>query len=109
MHENELFFVKKGSVTMGTIASQMKPDGSAYISNMSVLPEYRGQGIARMAMEMILKIVGTVPRIWLVTHPENAHALNLYMSLGFVVEKQVENYYGDGEPRLVLARGQRLK
>lgn len=104
IRDNELFFIKKGSVTVGTIAYQMKPDGTTYISNMSVLPEYRGQGIARMGMEMILEIIGSTHRIWLVTHPENSKALNLYKSLGFVSEKQVENYYGDGEPRLVLAK-----
>ncbi len=104
IRDNELFFIQKGSVVVGTIAYQKKPDGSAYISNMSVVPEYQKQGIARMSMEMILGIMGVAPRIWLVTHPENIKALNLYTSLGFVVEKQVENYYGDGEPRLVLAK-----
>ncbi len=100
---NELFFIKKGSHTVGIIAYQMKPDSSAYISNMAVLPEHRGQHIARVALEMLLKTIGPVPRIWLVVHPENV-ALRLYTSLGFVKEKQVENYYGDGEPRLVLAK-----
>ena len=104
IRDNELFFIKKGLVIVGTIAYQMKPDGSAYISNMSVVPEYQGQKIARTAMEMILNIIGSASRIWLVTHPENVKALNLYTSLGFVVENQVENYYGDGEPRLVLAK-----
>lgn len=103
IRDNELFFIKKGSQTVGMIAYQAKPDGSIYISNMAVLPEYRGEGIARTAMEMLLKIIGSVPRIWLVVHPENV-ALNLYTSLGFVIEKQVENYFSDGEPRLVLAK-----
>jgi ribosomal-protein-alanine N-acetyltransferase len=42
-------------------------------------------------------------RIDLVTHPENSSALELYSSLGFKVESRQENYFGDGEPRLVLA------
>lgn len=104
IQDNELFFIKKGSVVVGTIAYQKKPDGTTYISNMSVVPEYRGQGIAREAMQMILEVLGTTPKVWLVTHPENEKALNLYTSLGFVAEKQIENYYGDGEPRLVLVK-----
>ncbi len=103
IRDNELFFIKKGLQSVGMIAYQTKPDGSTYISNMAVLPEYRGQHIARTAMEMILNIIGPAPKIWLVVHPENV-ALNLYTSLGFIVEKQVENYYGDGEPRLVLVK-----
>jgi ribosomal protein S18 acetylase RimI-like enzyme len=39
-----------------------------------------------------------------VTHPENAGALRLYMSLGFKVESRIEDCFGDGEPRLVMAR-----
>lgn len=104
IRDNELFFIKKGSVIVGIIAYQMKLDGTTYISNMSVVPEYQRQGLARTAMEMMLRIIGSTPRIWLVTHPENVKAMNLYTSLGFVVEKQIENYYGDGEPRLVLAK-----
>lgn len=103
IEENELFFIKKGTQSVGMIGYQRKPDGSIYISNMAVLPEYRGQHIARKAMAMILEMIGSVPRIWLVVHPENV-ALKLYTSLGFVVEERVENYFGDGEPRLVLAK-----
>ena len=103
IRDNTLFFIKKGPEIVGKIAYQTKPDGT-YISNMSVLPEYRGHGIAREAMEMVLETLGSSQRIWLVAHPENVKALSLYTSLGFVVEKQVENYYGDGEPRLVLAK-----
>lgn len=104
IQDNELFFIKLDGQNIGTVASQIKPDGSAYISNVSVVPGYRGQGIARSAMNFILDRVKAASRIWLVTHPENVPALTLYKSLGFVVEKQVENYYGDGEPRLVLAK-----
>jgi ribosomal protein S18 acetylase RimI-like enzyme len=39
-----------------------------------------------------------------VAHPENEIALGLYMSLGFEIESRQENFFGDGEPRLVLAR-----
>ena len=102
IRDHELFFVKKDSITVGTIAYQKQSDGSVYISNMAVLPEYQGQGIARTAMEMILDVVGVETRIWLVAHPENEKALKLYTSLGFTIAKRVENYYGDGEPRLVL-------
>lgn len=104
IRDNELFFLKHGDAVVGTLSYQKQQDNSMYISNMSVLPEYRGQGIAREGMEMILSMIGDASKIWLVTHPENIPALNLYKSLGFVVEQQVENYFGDGEPRLVLAK-----
>jgi ribosomal protein S18 acetylase RimI-like enzyme len=77
------------------------------ISNVAVEPACQGQGIARAAMEFLLERNHAAPRIELVTHPENAAALRLYGSLGFVVEGRRENCFGDGEPRLLLARGKR--
>jgi ribosomal-protein-alanine N-acetyltransferase len=53
-------------------------------------------------MSFILEKCKGTDRIDLVTHPENKNALQLYMSLGFKVESRRENYFGDGEPRLVL-------
>lgn len=29
----------------------------------------------------------------------------MYLSLGFQIEKRIENYYGDGEPRVVMGKG----
>jgi ribosomal-protein-alanine N-acetyltransferase len=46
-------------------------------------------------------------RIDLVTHPDNAAAIALYGSLGFALESRKEDYFGDGEPRVVMQRGGR--
>jgi ribosomal protein S18 acetylase RimI-like enzyme len=48
--------------------------------------------------------LGDAVRLELVTHPENDHALRLYGSLGFKVEEEISNYFGDGEPRVKLVR-----
>ena len=55
-------------------------------------------------MRYILEKTKGARRIDLVTHPENENALRLYASLGFKVESRLENYFGDGEPRLALAK-----
>ncbi len=69
-----------------------------------VLPEHQGQGIAKIAMEYILSEIGEAKRIDLVTHPENNKAVNLYASLGFAIESRKEDYFGDGEPRIVMVK-----
>jgi [ribosomal protein S18]-alanine N-acetyltransferase len=92
-----------GDVVLGTAAYRVRSDHSVYISNVAVDPTYRRQGIARSAMSFILEKCKGNSRIDLVTHPENEAALQLYMSLGFKVESRQENYFGDGEPRLVLS------
>ena len=71
---------------------------------MVINPRFQGQGIAREAMMIILEKFKDVKRIDLLTHPDNIKAINLYQSLGFMAESRKENYYGDGEPRIVIAR-----
>jgi ribosomal protein S18 acetylase RimI-like enzyme len=102
--ENTLFFIKKVEIIVGTAAYRVRPDSSVYISCVAIDPAYRRQGIARAAMTYILEKTNDASRIDLVTHPENANALRLYASLGFKIESRRENYYGDGEPRLVLIK-----
>jgi len=102
--ENILYLLRLGDELVGCAAYRVRPDGSVYISNVVVDPAHRRKGFARAAFTYILQRNRRAPRVDLVTHPENAHALKLYGSLGFKVESRRENYFGDGEPRLVLAR-----
>ena len=50
-----------------------------------------------------------IEKIELVTHPQNTAALKLYSKYGFIVTGQKENYYGDGEPRLILTKVNKKK
>jgi [ribosomal protein S18]-alanine N-acetyltransferase len=98
---HDVFLVKLGGKVVGNVSYERKSPQHVYISGLVVLPAYQGQGIAREVMTKVLAELGDIERIDLVTHPGNP-ALNLYTSLGFVEEALHENYYGDGEPRLVL-------
>jgi ribosomal protein S18 acetylase RimI-like enzyme len=99
---NTICFIKMGDIVVGTAAYRLRADKSVYISNLAVDPAYRGQGVARATMLLILGKCNQAPRVDLVTHPENNNAFQLYTSLGSKVESRKENYFGDGEPRLVL-------
>lgn len=99
----EVYLIEYESVPVGSIAYELKEPGHVYVSGVIVKPEYQGRGIATYALQQMLDAYADADRIDLVTHPENP-ALKLYESLGFTVECRKENYYGDGEPRLVLAR-----
>ncbi len=104
INTSTLLFIHVGDALVGTAGYRVRPDKSVYVGNVSIDPDYRRQGIARAAMIFILDVNNAAPRIDLVTHPENEPALRLYLSLGFKVESRQENFFGDGEPRLVLAR-----
>ena len=101
---NKLYFIKRNSTIVGMAAYRLTPEGSVYISNVNVDPGYQREGLARAAMMFLLEKNKDARRIDLVTHPENEAAMGLYMSLGFKLETRKENYFGDGEPRVVLAR-----
>lgn len=97
-----VYIIEKDGVPVGDIMFEMKSAEHAYVDKILVVPEFQGQGIARHAMKYVLSEIGNIQRIDLVAHPENIQALSLYESFGFKVESRKENYFGDGEPRLVM-------
>lgn len=101
---NEVFVIEKEGKIVGSIMYEIKSPEHIYLSGLVVDPRFQGQGIARQAMEIILADLTDKNRIDLVTHPENTKAINLYKSLGFVIEGQKENYFGDGESRVVMSK-----
>lgn len=102
LRKNIVYLVEKDNVVVGNVSYEKKDDSHVYISGLVVDPRFQGQGVAREVLIRILDELKDIKRIDLVTHPNNRRALLLYQSLGFVVESRKENYYGDGEPRLVL-------
>lgn len=97
----EVFLIKSGDEVVGNISYAEKGPDHLYISGLVVRPEFQGKGLGRQALKQVLDKYPETSRIDLVTHPDNP-ALKLYESLGFTVESRKENYWGEGEPRLVL-------
>lgn len=102
--ENTLYLIRHQSNLVGTIAYKMRPDNSIYIGGVVVDPAYRRRGVGRAAMQYVLDKFKDAKRIDLVVHPKNKPARKLYESLGFIGQELVEDYYGDGQPRLVMAK-----
>lgn len=98
------YLIEKDGVVVGRVAYVIRSEGHAYLSDLVVDPQYQGQGLGREALVRVLKELEQNERIDVVTHPENSRALKLYLSLGFQVESRREDYYGDGQPRLVLVK-----
>lgn len=64
----------------------------------------RGYGTAMMLYAQEIAKDEGKKRMTLVAHPENTPGLVFYKGLGYTVEKRLENYFGDGEPRCVLKK-----
>ena len=101
LKKNSVYLIKVAGRTVGNFSYEQKSPEHLYISGIVVSPEFQGRGIAKTVLTQFLNQHKEVMRIDLVTHPDNP-ALKLYQSLGFEVESRQENYWGEGEPRLVL-------
>lgn len=102
IENNEVYFIQKDGEIIGSLEYVIKAPGEAYMGGLIVDPKYQGQGIARQAIEFRLDKTKDANRLWLTTHPHNSKIIKLYLSYGFKIEAWKDNYYGDGEPRLIL-------
>ena len=67
------------------------------ILHISVLPEYRNQGLGRMIIEELekqLKSTGKSVKIFLEASAINKFAIKLYEKLGYKAYNERKNYYG---------------
>lgn len=97
----QVFFIELNGTIIGNLSYDTKDDSHVHISGLVIHPTHQGKGYGRQVLTHILNQFSTVPKIDLVTHPDNPARL-LYESLGFVVTERKENYFDDGEPRIVL-------
>jgi len=78
----------------------------AYIETIEVLPELRGRGIGT---ELLCRIDESAREqgagaIWLHVESQNAGAIRLYESRGYVCEGRKENYYASGRASLIYRK-----
>jgi ribosomal protein S18 acetylase RimI-like enzyme len=71
------------------------------IKSIAVLPNHQGKKYGKIMMEELLKQVKN-HKVFVVTHPRNTPAIILYLKSGFEIYGWKDNYYGDGQPRLLL-------
>lgn len=101
-----IYFIKQLGRVCGTVSYSIQDDGSAYINGLAIDPDFQGQGLGKAVLTLILEKLKNISRVWLVVHPENDRAIALYESFGFTVTDRIENFHGDGEPRIILTRNQ---
>lgn len=106
LSQGPMYFIRLGDKIIGTVSYSRKEDGSVYLNGLAIDPDFQGQGVGRAVMEQFLDQVKDAPRVWLVVHPDNTRAIELYQSFGFSITDRKEDYHGDGEPRIILTRDQ---
>jgi ribosomal protein S18 acetylase RimI-like enzyme len=76
-------------------------DKGVEIKAIVVHPEKQGVGYGRFMMEKIIELTKGFTK-YLVTHPMNSSAIIFYLKSNFQIYGWKDNYYGDGEPRLLF-------
>lgn len=103
--KNEIvYLIENNGKVIGSISYEVKEKNHAYISGLVIKPEFQKQGMAKQAMILLFEKLKNFKHLSLAVHPDN-HAVKLYESFGFVVKSRKENYFGDGEPRLIMVKG----
>ncbi|OYD26294.1 GNAT family N-acetyltransferase [Oceanimonas baumannii] len=77
----------------------------SWILSLAVAPAARGQGLGRKLLQAAVNELERqgCRHIKLTVLPDNP-ALHLYRSLGFTEVSREEDYFGPGEPRLVMVK-----
>ena len=96
-----VYLIKNNDNIVGSISYDVIDSNHADVSGLVIKPEFQKQGLAKKAMELLFEELKNYKKLSLVVHPDN-HALKLYKSFGFIEELRKENYFGDGEPRLIM-------
>jgi hypothetical protein len=55
IEKSTFYFIKEGDSIVGTVAYRVISDGTVYISNVAVAPEFRRRGVPRTAILFILQ------------------------------------------------------
>lgn len=97
---SHIFIGFENTVPVGAIV--YKVQGSEIeITLLAVLPTHQRKGYAKQLLNHVLALQSN-KKVWLVTHPKNSAGIITYLKSGFVIKMFKDNYYGDGEPRIML-------
>jgi ribosomal-protein-alanine N-acetyltransferase len=100
----EAGFIYSGTDRVGYYAWVNTNSEESEIVALAILPEHQKRGFGSVTMTMLLDALKHAKRITVMTHPHNIGALKTYMNNGFVISGFREDYYGPGQPRVMLQR-----
>lgn len=106
----ETFFVAvpDGGEPVGyTVGATVQHDFSeAWILRMGVREDQRRKGIGSSLLKSVTGALQAqhARTIWLSVSPENLPAIRLYEREGFIREKVIPAYFGEGEARIIMRK-----
>jgi len=101
---SKIFVILQNNKVVGYYSYKPEDKDTVEISGIVVIPEYQGKGIGSIVLKKILNDLNNIKTFWLTAHPKNIAALRLYFKFGFTITGWKDNYFGDGQPRLILKK-----
>nr|WP_255360451.1 GNAT family N-acetyltransferase [Frankia sp. EI5c] len=107
VHQEEILVADDHGVLLGyslAVPSTGSPSDLAHYLALGVRAEDRGRGVGRSLAEETLSGLRSrgVRSVRLAVDAANTVAVKLYLSLGFTPAGYEPQYYGEGQPRIVL-------
>ena len=95
--------VRRGRSVIG-YASVWILDAELQVNKIAIAGEQRGRGYGRLLMRRLIRLAEQTDcrRVTLEVRPGNASARALYARLGFVEVGRRADYYGPGEPAILM-------
>lgn len=100
LKESEVFALYENGVVVGFFAYR-QGENDVELLVIAVDPQKQGNGYGKMLIAKLLELTKN-RTVRLVTHPKNSGAIRFYLKSGFTIGGWKDNYYGDGQPRLIL-------
>lgn len=104
IHNNQVFLIMKSATLVGLISYSWENPHCAYVDELLIRPEFKGQGYGTQTMIWLFDQVKNAEKISLNTHPQNSRAIMLYLKSGFIIDGWNDNFFGDGEPRIHMVK-----
>lgn len=74
-------------------------DGSIYIADLAVLPEYRNRGIAKKMFDYVVKNASCYLHV-----DAKSESVGFYQKMGFAIIEQLKDFYDDGIDAYLMER-----
>ena len=107
-----IFIVKAGEKVIGTASFEPEEkdaetdEKTVRLAQLAILPPYQHNGYGAKAARLLLEEVRHqgFEKAQGQIHPDNKKSLSLWVGIGFDVVGSKPNYFGDGEPRLIVEK-----
>jgi ribosomal protein S18 acetylase RimI-like enzyme len=103
IRDSEVYILRNNAVLVGYFVLKKESENTMELKSIAVSEEHQGKGYGLILMNKVLELTKG-NRVHFVTHPKNTSGLFLYLKNGFEITGWIDDYLGDGEPRLRLEK-----